>query len=109
MQEEAPKMDCRVQTAPAGDPNKTFFVLPDLKPITRRALVGWAKPSTGAQWRSSPSAGPSVLEKCLTLPTLFETRFCHTILWRCSQLHGSVTCQFRLYGQLVLKMTRARA
>jgi hypothetical protein len=51
--------------------------VPDLNIDYERALVGRAKAtaSTRAKWRSSPSACCSVLENCLTPPTLSERRF----------------------------------
>ena len=49
--------------------------VPDLKRL--RASLGLArqKPSTRAKWRSGLSARRSLLKKCLTPPTLSETRF----------------------------------
>jgi hypothetical protein len=47
---------------------------PGLKTITSEPTVGKATPSTRAKWRSSRSACSGALEKCLTPPTLSETR-----------------------------------
>jgi hypothetical protein len=47
----------------------------DLKLIASEPLVGMAEPSTRAKWRAFRSARTSTLKKCLTPPTLSETRF----------------------------------
>src|SRR5580693_3132505 len=46
---------------------------PDLNGLQASLRLEKATPSTRAKWRSSRSAYSSVLEKCLTPPTLSET------------------------------------
>src|SRR5260370_42664877 len=48
-----------------------------------RALVGMAEPSTRAKWRALRSARTSTLKKCLTPPTLSETRQLPSFLSSC--------------------------
>src|SRR5689334_21752318 len=47
------------------------------RPERLEASPGWRaqNPSTRAKWRSSPSARWSLLQNCLTVPTLLEMRF----------------------------------
>src|SRR5271157_4982564 len=47
----------------------------DLKTITSEPWVGMAKSSTRAKWRALRSARASAPQKCLTPPTLLETRY----------------------------------